>query len=145
MALDWPAEMEKYLFFLPLSLFCLLWRLLEVLHDMLETYSFPAFQTDWGNIQRDMLQIWVKVIFHLPWQLQADYCASFLPPKPGEVLLFFDIGGGKPLEGRPRPKLSCHCFQFDFNLLYSFFCSFSRDRLCQNIKPRAPTATCVPH
>lgn len=60
---------------------------------MLETYSFPAFQTDWGNIQRDMLQIWVKVIFHLPWQLQADYCASFLPPKPGEVLLFFDIGG----------------------------------------------------
>lgn len=60
---------------------------------MLETYSFPAFQTDWGNIQRDMLQIWVKVIFHLPWQLQADYCASFLPPKPGEVLLFLTLGG----------------------------------------------------
>lgn len=73
-ARDWPAEMEKCVVFfpLPLSLFCLLWRLFEVLHDMLEAYSFSAFQTDWGDIQKDVLQILVEVIFHLLWQLHSD-------------------------------------------------------------------------
>lgn len=141
MALDWPAEMEN-------SLFCLLWRLLEVLRDMLETYSFPAFQTDWGNIQRDMLQIWVKVIFHLPWQLQADYCASFLPPKPGGVLLFSTWGGGESLWNVGRGQ-NYHVTAFSLTLIFfTHFSAASQGTVCvktSNPEPPPPHVCPIKH
>lgn len=79
---------------------------------------------------------------------RGNYRQIIVPPschQNQEKSFFFSFGEKKPLECCPRPKLSCHCFQYDFNLLSYFFCSFSRDRLCQNIKARVPAATCVPH
>lgn len=71
-ACDWPAEMEKwfvlFLYSVPLAF-------VRSATWYLEGYFFPAFQTDGENIQEDILQIWVKVIFQLLQQLQEDFCA----------------------------------------------------------------------